>query len=540
MIVSPIARRREVRFEADIPLVFHLARGDSLSACITIDHSQNGLQLVTGLDIPLGSYVQIQVGHREKPKAEATYDLEARVIWRRDSTYLENHWTVGFLLLKRKDFASYQTVLGHHSQRPRVDQRNHNRRDPLIAGSTAHEQRRFGRRGVPSIKRRLMEQSFALDDWISTYRYQRILESASGTSVITQNSKRIMLGSNNYLGLTQHPRLKEAAIKAIEKYGVGAGSVRMLSGSMDLHQQLEERLAQFKGAEACVVLPSGYMANFAALTALLDTDDIVFNDELNHASIFDGCRATPAKIRIYRHNDIASLEKRLAQYDIDRLKLIVTDGVFSMDGDVAPLQDIIRLGKQYNAMVMVDDAHATGVIGSHGRGSAEHCGVTGQMDITVCTLSKALGGLGGAVCGSRQLIKTILNRVRAFIFTSALPPASVASAIAALDVIDSEPELLVNLHRNTRFLYQGLKELGYNVAETPSAILPVIIGEESKTNELAALLDDLGVFVSAVSPPAVPQRLCRLRVSVMATHTPDELEKALDCFKRAGRKLGVI
>lgn len=540
MKVSSVARRRDVRFETEIPFVLHLVRGNSLSACRAIDYSQNGLRLATELDIPLGSYVQIKAEHREDSKTEV-YELDARVIWRRNSTHPKYPWTVGYLLLKRKDFNNYQKLLSQHPQRACADRRDNERREKLTIGPASDEQRRYGRREIPSIKRRLMEQSFALDDWISTYRYQRVLESASAPSVTTQNSRKIMLGSNNYLGLTQHPRVKEAAIKAIEKYGTGSGGARMLSGSMDLHLQLEERLAQFKSAETCTLLPSGYMANFAALTALLlDTNDVVFNDELNHASIFDGCRATPAKIRFYRHSDVTGLEKRLAQYDMDRRKLIVTDGVFGMDGDVAPLQDIVRLAKQYNAIVMVDDAHATGVIGNRGHGSAEYCGVTGEIDITVCTLSKALGNIGGAVCGSRQLTKAISNTVRVSLFTSAPPPAIAASVIAALDVIDSEPELVTNLHRNRQFLYQGLKGLGYNVTEAPSAILPVIIGEERKTNELAAMLDDLGVFVSAVGPPAVPQRLCRLRVCVMATHTLDELEQALNCFKHAGRKLGLI
>lgn len=540
MKVSSVARRRDVRFETEIPFMLHLVRGDSLSACKAIDYSQNGLRLATELNIPLGSYVQIKVEHREDSKTKV-YELDARVIWRRNSTHPKFPWTVGYLLLKRKDFDNYQKLLSKHPQCACADRRDNDRREKLTIDPASDEQRGYERREIPSIKRRLMEQSFALDDWISTYRYQRVLQSASAPSVMTQNSRKIMLGSNNYLGLTQHPRVKEAAIKAIEEYGVGAGGVRMLSGSMDLHLQLEERLAQFKGTEACTLLPSGYMANFAALTALLlDQNDIVFNDELNHASIFDGCRATPAKIRFYRHGDVTGLKKRLAQYDVDKPKLIVTDGVFSMDGDVAPLQDIAALGKQYNAMVMVDDAHATGVIGSQGHGTAEYCGVTGQIDITVCTLSKALGGIGGAVCGSRQLTKAISNKVRAFLFTSALPPAITAGAIAALDVIDSEPDLVTNLHRNSRFLYQGLKGLGFNVSENPSAILPVVIGEERKTNELAALLDDLGVFVSAVGPPAVPKRLCRLRVSAMATHTLDELEQALNCFKHAGRKLGLI
>lgn len=539
MKVSSVARRRDVRFETEIPFVLHLVRGDSLSACRAIDYSQNGLRLATELDIPLGSYVQIKAEHREDSKTEV-YELDARVIWRRNSTHPKYPWTVGYLLLKRKDFDNYQKLLSQHPQRACADRRDNNRREKLTAGPASDEQRRYGRREIPSIKRRLMEQSFALDDWISTYRYHRVLESASGCNVIIQNSRKIMLGSNDYLGLTQHPRVKEAAIKAIEKYGAGASGPRGFSGSMDLHQRLEERLAKFKGTEACVLLPSGYMAVFAALEAVLSADDIVFNDELNHASIFDGCRATAAKIRFYRHNDIAGLEKRLAQYDVNKPKLIVTEGVFSMDGDVAPLQDIVRLGKHYNAMVMVDDAHATGVIGKHGHGAADFCGVTEGVDISVCTFSKALAGIGGAVCGSRHLIKTIFNRVRVFLFTGSLPPASVASVIAALDIIDSEPELIADLHRNSRFLYQGLKELGYNVLKTPSAILPVIIGEERKTNELAALLDDLGVFVNAVGPPVVTKRLCRLRVSAMATHTLDELEQTLNCFKHAGRKLGLI
>lgn len=308
---------------------------------------------------------------------------------------------------------------------------------------------------------------------------------------------------------------------------------------MDLHKQLEERLARFKHTESCLIFPSGYVANLAALTAIVEEGDVLLNDEVNHASIVDGCRSSRGTLRFYKHNNLENLEKKLAQYGTRKPKLIITDGVFSMDGDVAPVDKILTLAKRYNAMLMVDDAHSTGVVGQTGRGSAEHCGVLGKVDITTVTLSKALGAIGGAICGSRNLIKKIFNLSRPFIFTSALPPSVCASVMAAIDVIESEPELVRNVQKNRDILCSGLRAMGYRVPPTESAVIPVIIGNEVKTYQLATRLDELNVFVNAVSRPAVPREYSRLRISVMATHTEEHLKEALAAFRRAGEELGL-
>ncbi len=402
------------------------------------------------------------------------------------------------------------------------------------------ENRILDRRSAENVNDRLEKASHRWDQVSSFHRYGRLVQSSASASVVCHGKPKIMLGSNNYLGLTDHPKVKEAAIKATEKYGTGAGGVRLLSGTMDLHRELEEKLAAFKGMEACHIFTSGYVANYAAMTALVEKGDVAFNDQVNHASIIDGCRASEGIIRFYKHKDVANLERKLAAYESNRNKIIITDGVFSMDGDIAPLKELHLLAKKYNAILVVDDAHATGVIGPQGRGTAEHCGILGKVDVTIATLSKSLGAVGGAVCGSRALIKTMFHKSRPFIFSSALPPAVAATVIAALDVIRMEPQLIARLHQNSLFLGEGLRKIGYNAIPSPTAIIPIIIGDEVKTYRLATMLDEMGVFVNAVSRPAVPRELSRLRVSVMATHTPVQLLEALSLFEKAGKTLRLI
>ncbi len=443
------------------------------------------------------------------------------------------------MVLERNDIDRYRKIVELARGTPPVERRIQERRQTTLEQGNV---KRSGddRRGLPGIARRLAMAGQSLDRWISRYTYERSLKSASSSKVQMESSAKIMLGSNNYLGLTDHPRVKEAALKAIEKYGTGAGGVRVLSGTMDLHKQLEERLARFKHTESCLIFPSGYVANLAALTAIVEEGDVLLNDEVNHASIVDGCRSSRGTLRFYKHNNLENLEKKLAQYGTRKPKLIITDGVFSMDGDVAPVDKILTLAKRYNAMLMVDDAHSTGVVGQTGRGSAEHCGVLGKVDITTVTLSKALGAIGGAICGSRNLIKKIFNLSRPFIFTSALPPSVCASVMAAIDVIESEPELVRNVQKNRDILCSGLRAMGYRVPPTESAVIPVIIGNEVKTYQLATRLDELNVFVNAVSRPAVPREYSRLRISVMATHTEEHLKEALAAFRRAGEELGLV
>jgi 7-keto-8-aminopelargonate synthetase-like enzyme len=282
------------------------------------------------------------------------------------------------------------------------------------------------------------------------------------------------------------------------------------------------------------------LANVAVFTSLIRPDDVVFNDQLNHASIIDGSRMSPATIRFYKHNDISALEKKLNQYPFERPKMIVTDGVFSMDGDIARLDLIVPLAKKHNALVMLDDAHAIGVVGANGRGTAEHYGLEGQVDITIATFSKALGTMGGAVCGSKSLIKFINHHSRQFIFSTAIVPSACATALAALEVLEEDPSIVARLHSNRRFLSNGLKAMGYKVIEAETAIIPVFIGDERKTYAMTHLLGEYGVFVNAVSRPSVPRELSRIRLTPMATHTEEQLSFALDAFKRAGKQLSII
>jgi 8-amino-7-oxononanoate synthase len=533
-VAEMVNRRKSERWRSS-QILAKLVSSRRKGSGTTEDISPLGFRLTADWDYPVGSFVAVRLSFPHGEEAE----VEARVVWRKKKkTQAGPVQEIGFIVTTRKDASQYQELVKHAPKILIEDRRLIQRRK--ASAESAEERRQKDRRGGASLRARTDMTGSGLDEWITSYTYERVLQSGSAASIITRDQDKVMLGSNNYLGLTQHPKVKEAAIKAIEKYGVGAGGVRVLSGTMDLHRQLEERMAEFKKTEDCLVFPAGYMANFAALCAVLEKGDVALNDEINHASIVDGCRFSEATVRFYKHNDMAGLEKKLAQYGSDHPRLIITDGVFSMDGDVAPLKEIVALGKKYNAMVMVDDAHATGVIGATGRGSAEFWGVSGQVDITIATLSKAIGAIGGAVCGSRATIKTIAHRSRQFIFTSALPPAVCASAMAALEVIQSEPALIAQLHENRRFLWNGLKELGYRTYDTPSAVIPVIIGDEKKAYEFARRLDERGVFVNAVSAPAVPRELSRLRVSVMATHTQEQLGHALEAFRDAGRSLGLI
>lgn len=372
------------------------------------------------------------------------------------------------------------------------------------------------------------------------YRRPRVITGAQEATVFLDEREVLLFSSNNYLGLANHPALKRAAQEAIERYGCGSGASRLISGSMDLHTELEQRLATFKHTEAALVFPSGYHANIGAISALMGPGDTILSDALNHASIIDGCRLSRASIQVFRHCDMGHLEQLLASGPRSGQRLIVTDSVFSMDGDVAPLADIVTLARRYQAWVMVDEAHATGVFGSHGGGVVEDLGLTHDVDIHMGTLGKALGGSGAYVAGSRELIEWLINRARSFIYTTGIPPAVAASALAALALVEQEPERRQQLWDNAAAFRNRLEELGYKLGSTRSPILPVIIGDANRTMELAAALLKRGVFAQGIRPPTVPEGTARLRVTPMATHTPAQLEQALTAFAEAGRELGFL
>jgi len=358
--------------------------------------------------------------------------------------------------------------------------------------------------------------------------------------------KVINLASNNYLGLTTHPKLREAALEATRKYGVGSGAVRTIAGTMRIHMELEERIARFKNVEACVVFQSGFTANAGTVSSILGKDDFIISDELNHASIIDGARLSRAKILVFRHKDLAHAEEQLASVkDQPGHKLLITDGVFSMDGDIGPLPGLCDLAEKYGAIMMVDDAHASGVLGRNGRGTVDHFQVHGRVDVQVGTLSKAIGALGGYVCGARDLIDFLYHRARPFLFSTSHPPSVAATCIAAFDVLEQEPERIEKLWQNTRFFKQELGLLGYNIggrntpaSETP--ITPIIIGEGRATMEFSKALFEEGVMGTGLAFPTVPEGKARVRAIVTAAHTTDELTQALEVLKRVGKRMGII
>jgi len=382
-----------------------------------------------------------------------------------------------------------------------------------------------------------------LEAWkqAGTYQRLRVLESESAAEARFDGKDVINLASNNYLGLTTHPKLREAALEATRRYGVGSGAVRTISGTMSLHMQLEERIARFKNVEACVVFQSGFAANAGTVAAVLTPEDHIVSDELNHASIIDGCRLSRAKIHVFPHKDTAAAERKLAELDGQPgRKLLITDGVFSMDGDIGPLPGLVEAAEKHGAIMMVDDAHSSGVLGRNGRGTIDHFGLHGRVHIQVGTLSKAIGVLGGYVCGSRALIEFLYHRARPFLFSTSHPPAVAAACMAAFDVLEEEPERIQKLWDNTRYFKQGLRAAGFNTGVSETPITPVIVGEARTAHALSAALFENGVLATGIGFPTVPEGKARVRTIVTATHTREDLDRALEVFARVGKKLGIL
>jgi 8-amino-7-oxononanoate synthase len=371
------------------------------------------------------------------------------------------------------------------------------------------------------------------------YFFFRKLESPQDSEVVVDGRRVIMAGSNNYLGLTNHPRVKEAAIKAIEKFGTGCAGSRFLNGNLEIHEELETKLARFFRKEAALVFATGYQTNLGTIGALLGRNDVAILDKYDHASIIDGCRLSFGQAKKFRHNDMKDLE-RILQGTKDKGKLIIVDGVFSMEGDIADLPNIVKLVKAHGARVMVDDAHAVGVLGQGGRGTAEHFGLEDQVDLIMGTYSKSLAAIGGFVVGSRLVIDCIKHTGRSMIFSASLPPALVASVSAALDIIEEQPQLRTQLWKNTHKMLKGYKELGYDTGTSETPIIPIIIKDSIKTYEMCKLLFENGVFVNAVVSPAVPPGRELLRTSYMATHTEEQLDRVLGAFQKVGKQLGLI
>jgi len=371
------------------------------------------------------------------------------------------------------------------------------------------------------------------------YFFFRKLESPQDAEVTVNGKRVIMIGSNNYLGLTNHPRVKEAAIRAIEKYGSGCAGSRFLNGNLEIHEELESKLARFFRKEAALVFATGYQTNLGAISSLVGRNDVAIIDKYDHASIIDGCRLSFGKVQKFRHNDMDDLE-RVLEKSKNNGKLIIVDGVFSMEGDIADLPSIVNLAKAYGARVLVDDAHAVGVLGQGGRGTAEHFGLEAEVDIIMGTYSKSLAAIGGFIAGSADVINFVKHVGRSMIFSASLPPALVASVSAALDIIEEQPELRAQLWRNTHKMLRGYKALGYDTGTSETPIVPIIIGDPIKTFQMCRLLFDHGVFVNSVVSPAVPPGRELLRTSYMATHKEEQLDRVLAAFEEVGKQLGVI
>jgi glycine C-acetyltransferase len=374
----------------------------------------------------------------------------------------------------------------------------------------------------------------------------RVLEDEQAAVCTFDGKKVINLASNNYLGLTTHPKLREAALEATRKFGVGSGAVRTIAGTMRIHMDLEEKIARFKNVEACVVFQSGFTANAGTVSAILGKDDFIISDQLNHASIIDGARLSRAKILVFNHKDLAHAEEQLAGVkNQPGHKVVITDGVFSMDGDIGTLPGLCELAEKYGAIMMVDDAHASGVLGKQGRGTVDHFGLHGRVDIQVGTLSKAIGALGGYVCGTRDLIDFLYHRGRPFLFSTSHPPSVAATCIAAFDVLQDEPQWMEQLWANTRFWKKELGLLGFDIggkttpaSETP--ITPIIIGDGRLTMEFSRELFKEGVLGTGIAFPTVPEGKARIRTIMTATHTKEELQQALEVLGRVGKRMGIL
>jgi 8-amino-7-oxononanoate synthase len=373
------------------------------------------------------------------------------------------------------------------------------------------------------------------------FTFFRTIESGQDPVVTMGGREMVMLGSNNYLGLTSHPKIKERAIEAVRKYGAGCAGSRLLNGTLDIHVELEERLAIFMKKPACVTFSTGFMVNLGVLSSLAGKGDAIYLDRQDHACIYDGARlAVGAEVKKFKHNDPADLRRLLALNGDRNGRFLVVDGVFSMEGDIAPLPEYTRICDDYDVAFMVDDAHGVGVLGKHGRGTAEHFGLEDKVDLIMGTFSKSLATVGGFVVGEPDVIKYVKHRARALMFTAAPPPASVAAALAALDIIESEPERRERLWENTRFMMTELRGIGFDCGNSRTPVIPIVVGPDQLAFQMAKRLDDEGVFVNAVVSPGSPPGRALIRTSYMATHTKAHLTRALEAFRKVGREMGLV
>jgi glycine C-acetyltransferase len=382
-----------------------------------------------------------------------------------------------------------------------------------------------------------------LDAWrqAGSYQHLRVLESPCEPMSRFDGREVINLASNNYLGLADHPKLIEAQVEAARKYGAGSGAVRTISGTMSIHMELERRIAAFKNTEACVVFQSGFAANAGTVSAILGPEDHIISDALNHASIIDGCKLSKAKIHVFPHKDTVKAARILEELDgASGHKLLITDGVFSMDGDIGPLPALVEIAERHGAIMMIDDAHSSGVLGRNGRGTVDHFGLHGKVDVQVGTLSKAIGVLGGYVCGSRDLIEFLYHRARPFLFSTSHPPAVAAACLAAFDILEHEPERIEKLWENTRYFKSLLQSSGFDTGESETPITPIIVGEAKTAHAYSKALFENGLLATGIGFPTVPEGKARIRTIVTATHTREMLDRAAEILTSVAKKMGIL
>jgi len=378
------------------------------------------------------------------------------------------------------------------------------------------------------------------------YTYRRPLTSSASNKVMVYDEKlnkekeMIMLASNNYLGLADHPEVVEAGKKAIEKYGLGTASAPMLSGTFELHKELEEKIAKFIGAEKAIIFPSGYSASVGTISGIIRNNDVVFIDRMAHASLIDGCLMSGVRFRTFRHNDVKNLEVLLSKADPKDDKLVVVEGVYSMDGDLPPLPEVVELAKKYNAKILLDEAHAIGVLGDNGKGSASHFGVEGEIDITLGTFSKSLGQMGGFVASSKYIVNYLRHYGRSYFFSASPPPVIIAAVLKALELVQRYPELQKQLWENINYFKYELNSMGFNTGESNSAVIPVIVGDEKTLKKMSVRMDQEGIYVNPIPYPATPRDNTLFRISLMATHSREDLDYALSVFKKVGTEFGII
>ena len=490
--------------------------------------SELGVTLETSKPLRGGLRMDFKI---QIPDAGIALSGKGRVVWCRAG----HPYLAGLRFFRFDNETHYQDYIHFINDRSSIFQRN-DRRKTCQASS-------------PKFERRLSKPIFhkcrinsPVDDFLRNdhYYFLREIQSGSKSRVLRNNRELLNFGSNNYLDLASHPLVIAAAVEATRKYGVGSGGARQTTGTTDLHNQLEKRLAQFMDTEDCVLYPAGYSTNIGVISALVQRDELIFIDERSHASIYDGCHLSGAQMQVFSHNDMDDLERRLKKFSKDQPKIIVTEGVFSMDGDICPLPTLYGLGNTYGAAVMIDDAHSTGVLGETGRGTCEHVGLEGKLDLVIGTLSKGLGGIGGFAAATKKIVDYLKHNSRSFIFSTSLPPSVCAAVLRSIDVIVTEPQWHRGLWENIGFARDSLTALGFDTGRSQSAIIPVILRDTDLTLKFAGALENLGILVSPVLFPAVRITESRLRVSIMATHTREDLARLVSAMQQLGERFGVI